>query len=56
MTNCFKHANATRVDLDFKELMSDVKISLKDNGIGIAADKEFSNGGISNIRHRAEAN
>ena len=54
MTNCFKHANATRVDLDFKEVIPDLRISLKDNGVGIATDKEFSNGGISNIRHRAE--
>lgn len=54
MTNCFKHANAARVDLDFQELSSDLRISLKDNGVGIGVDKEFSNGGLSNIRHRAE--
>jgi len=54
MTNCFKHANATRVDLDFQELLLELRISLKDNGVGIEVQNEFSNGGLSNIRHRAD--
>jgi signal transduction histidine kinase len=54
MTNCFRHAHATRVDLDFRELLFGLKISVKDNGVGIGADKKYSNGGLSNIKHRAE--
>jgi len=55
MTNCFKHAHATCVDFDFKELLFDLKISLKDNGIGIPQDKKhLRNGGLSNIKERAE--
>jgi signal transduction histidine kinase len=55
MTNCFKHAQATSVNFVFKELLFELKISLKDNGVGISSDKRnLTNGGLSNIRERAE--
>ncbi|MBS4209967.1 sensor histidine kinase [Bacillus sp. FJAT-50079] len=55
VTNVVKHSQATSCFISIEQSTTDIRITVKDNGVGISADHEFSNGhGLKGIRERLE--
>jgi signal transduction histidine kinase len=54
LANVLRHAGATGLDIELRREADRVRLSIIDNGRGIAAD-HASGMGLSNMRERAEA-
>ena len=52
LSNCARHAHATRVDVDITVTASEVRLTVSDNGIGLPDDAHHS--GLASMRARAE--
>lgn len=52
LTNCARHAHASRVDLDISATATRLTIDVLDDGVGIGATTRRS--GLANLRERAE--
>jgi len=56
ITNIFKHANATEVNISLLADKSKVELSIRDNGNGIRDENQIGFGnGLKNMRRRAES-
>ncbi len=56
LNNCIKHAKSSEIDLSLHFDNSNLKITLRDNGIGFDSSKidKSSGSGLRNMQHRAE--
>lgn len=52
LTNCARHAHATRVDIDVTAIATRLSIDVVDNGVGMGTTTRRS--GLANLRERAE--
>lgn len=52
LSNAARHAKATRVEVALEAIAAELRISVTDNGVGIAADRERSSG-LANLAARA---
>lgn len=53
ITNCLKHAKATKIDVYFRRTDSFISLMIRDNGIGLHEDKDQGIG-LQNIESRAQ--
>jgi len=54
LSNAMRHGKATRVVIRVEESQKDLKLSLCDNGVGMAPDEVREGLGVSNMRERVE--
>ena len=57
LTNTMKHARATEVDIDLSTDAEGLHLTIRDNGVGIAANRVYTaqSHGLSSMRHRVTA-
>jgi two-component sensor histidine kinase len=55
INNALKYSKCTELILDIKQIGDDLKLSLKDNGIGFNLESESSGNGLINMKERANA-
>ena len=53
VSNILKHADASKVDIEFKEYGNDLILSIKDNGKGFDISSKREGVGLKNIKNRA---
>jgi signal transduction histidine kinase len=53
INNAIRHSNAPRIAVDLRVTPSNLRISVRDNGLGIAPDQKRQGSGIDNMRTRA---
>lgn len=55
LTNVVKHASASRVDLEVREVPGEIRIALRDDGVGFDSDTPAAGGrGLTGMRERIE--
>ncbi|UZO80756.1 sensor histidine kinase [Aquimarina sp. ERC-38] len=54
LQNIFKHANATKINVEFKFVDNEIKLTVKDNGVGFKEDKVKKGIGLKNITSRVK--
>jgi signal transduction histidine kinase/ligand-binding sensor domain-containing protein len=54
MTNAFKYSNAENVTLSLKPVQEGFHLCLEDDGVGFSTSGDMKDGGLKNIRERAE--
>lgn len=55
LTNCVKHARATKVEIGITHQDRTLQVSVRDNGIGFDPSAVHAGNGIRNLRSRADA-
>jgi signal transduction histidine kinase len=55
LANVRKHANATRVEIDLRATSQDVRLCIRDDGVGFNPDREATGGqGLLGMRERVK--
>jgi len=54
LTNCYKHSNATRIDLALNRSDDDIVVSLSDNGSALDREPRRAGMGLNGMRERVE--
>jgi signal transduction histidine kinase len=54
LTNVIKHASASCVDLEVRKLPGEIKIALRDDGVGFDPDTSTGGRGVAGMRERIE--